>query len=140
VRTLPVRSPEQGAEVSFMTPFQPNKQSWCGHKLDANRPPRTNCEQCWSFFFIENVPFTQAVAEMILKPNGEETITKLYGTKFLKKAKWFFVAVDNAKKASELINKEIEDEQLVSTNIDLAIGTDTTGIVVVPSPLAETEA
>lgn len=121
MRTLPVRSPEQGAEVKFMTPFQPNKQAWCGHNIDANRPPRTNCEQCWSFFFVNNVPFAQAVGAEMLKPDGEQTITKLYGNKFLKKAKWFFAAVAEAKAQSDLINKQIEDEQLVDTSIDLVI-------------------
>lgn len=121
MRTLPKRHESQGAEVSFMSPFQENKQSWCGHSLDVNRPPRTNCNQCWSFFFIQNSEFTQSVGAELLKPGGVKTVYEMYGEKFLKKAKWFFDAVAKAKALSDSINKEIDEQQLVDTDVDLVI-------------------
>jgi hypothetical protein len=121
VRTLPKRAENQGAEVSFMSPFTNNKQAWCGHSIDVNRPPRTNCNQCWSFFFINNTQFTQQVGAEIVKEGGEQTVRQMYGDKFLNKSKWFFTAVAKAKEVSDLINKEIEEEQLVNTDVDMVV-------------------
>jgi hypothetical protein len=121
MRTLPKRAEDQGPEVSFMSPFAPNQKAWCGHSVDVNRPPRTNCNQCWAFFFFQNTQFTQAVGAEIVKPGGEKTVSQMYGDKFLKKAKWFFTAVATAKEAADQINKEIEAEQLVSTEVDMIV-------------------
>jgi hypothetical protein len=121
MRTLPKRAEHQGAEISFMSPFTNNKQAWCGHHIDLNRTPRTNCNQCWSFFFINNTQFTQAVGAEIVKPDGEKTVRQMYGDKFLKKAKWFFTAVAKAKEVSDIINKEIDEEQFVTIDADMTV-------------------
>jgi hypothetical protein len=136
VRTLPKRAENQGAEVSFMSPFTNNKQAWCGHSIDVNRPPRTNCNQCWAFFFFQNKDFTQAVGTEIVKLGGEKTVSQMYGDKFLKKAKWFFTAVATAKEAADQVNKEIEEEQLANTEVNVVVNEDGTTM---SAPLEVTE-
>lgn len=113
MRLLTKRTPEQGPKIVYFVPIAKLEQAFCGHKIDIERQPTTNCNQCWTFFFIRNQEFTQTVAKALLDGKDNE-LHQRFGSKFVKKAKWFFAAVAKAKEVSEAINKELEAEQLAS--------------------------
>lgn len=119
MRTLPKRAENENSGF-FVTPFANNVMSFCGHKIDVHRLPKSNCEQCWAFFFMQNVEFTQSVAKVLLSADGERVLTSEHGAKFVKKAKWFFAAVARAKEISD----KVEAEKLQDKEYDIVISSD----------------
>lgn len=122
MRILPIRSESQDYRTAFFTPFQPNQTSWCGHKIDVNREPKTNCGHCWAFFFSRNHEFTQQIGQQLLKDRN--ATVALHGAKLVKKAEQFFVMVTKAQEVSKLVEKEMQEELLQNAEYDVVVSAD----------------
>ena len=96
----------------YLSPHPKTEQAWCGHKLDPARAPKTNCDQCWTYYFIHpgNVKTTQALIATLEQPNGDESVSRVFGGKFVKKLQRFVVLAKRAKEVTDIINQRLEEE------------------------------
>lgn len=129
LKTVRAIMPKDWKRVYLMSVGKLEK-AFCGHDIDIRRQPRTNCEGCWTYFFLHNVEFTQAVGNDIVNDKENELVAKL-GTKFVNKAKQFFVLVSKAKEVGQIVEQQEQAEQLQS-------GGDVTYDVVFKAPTGET--
>lgn len=77
----------------------------CGHSLDLNRKPRTNCEFCIFAWFNSHGEICQQLDEM-RAAGGDDLIIQLQGVKFYKMWLRFMSTVANWKKEQEEMNEQ----------------------------------
>ena len=106
MRTLPFRTAEQDHKTCFITPFQNNSISFCGHKIDIQRPPRTNCVLCWTYFFLRNAPFAEDIKAAI-KIGNRAALVKEHGNDLVKQAEKFFARIDELRTEQQKVAAEL---------------------------------
>jgi hypothetical protein len=87
------------------------KTSFCGHKIDTTFLPTTNCDQCWTFFFVQNQEFTRDTMVKYAKEGGIQELTNIYGIKFVKRVKWMALEIHAQMQKSNEVIAGIEAEQ-----------------------------
>jgi hypothetical protein len=121
MRLLPTRGENADPNSVFWSPFHNNREAFCGHKIDVQRPPKTNCTQCWAFFFLTNQEFTTSLASRFVKDGGEQSIINEHGAKFMSKLKWFFEATLKAQEVDKIMKERELEETLANTDHDIMI-------------------
>jgi hypothetical protein len=58
----------------------------CGDKLNPSEFPRTNCKECWNFYFKLH-PGKLAAAQSVAKTMGTEALKQSFGKAFVKQFK-----------------------------------------------------
>lgn len=135
MRMYPVRDPKADIKTMYVGPTD-YRTAFCGHKIDIHRPPHSNCLQCWTFFFINNVEFTQSMAALLLKEGGEKAIKEVHGDKLAKRLKWFFTSVAKMKEVEDIIKRREAEEALADAEYDIVVPGDGSGIARIEQPAA----
>jgi hypothetical protein len=117
MRLLPHRAIGQDHKTLFVSPHHDNvKSSYCDHKIDLQREPRINCEQCWAFYFIQNREFTTEISQRYVA--GQKTqLVNQFGSKLVKKLETFMVTIAKARE----IQKQLDKELIADTDRDVTI-------------------
>ena len=72
---------------------------------------------------MQHVEFTQGVGKSLVS-GGEQALVNVHGSKFVKKLKWFILAVAKAKKVSDIIEKRQKEEELLNREYDIVLSAD----------------
>ena len=71
----------------------------CGHKIDPELGPNSNCTDCWFAYFNSDAARVEKWCEQVVKNDGQE-LREFYGDKYVKWFKRFIKAVNQLKENS----------------------------------------